>query len=67
MLFSSREKKSINDNGLRLPELGRGRRSRPSGKMPRRGKLLEIAAESLASGACFAGLLFGLQDSQTHF
>ena len=34
-----------------LPALGRGRRSRPTGKMIRRVKLLEIAAESPASGA----------------
>jgi len=34
-----------------LPALGRGRRSRPTGKMLRRGKLLEICAESPASGS----------------
>ena len=34
-----------------LPALGRGRRSRPTRKMIRRMKLLEIAAESPASGA----------------
>ncbi len=33
--------------------LGRGRRSRPTRKMKRRGKLLEIAAEYPASGARF--------------
>ena len=32
---------------------GRGRRSRPTGKMIRRRKLLEIAPESPASGARF--------------
>ncbi len=36
-----------------LPALGRGRRSRPTGKMKRRRKLLEVAAESPASGARF--------------
>ena len=40
-----------------LPALGRGRRSRPARKMIRRGKLLEIAAESPASGARFVGTL----------
>ncbi len=40
-----------------LPALGRGRRSRPIGKMIRRVKLLEIAAESPASGACFVSPL----------
>jgi len=39
-----------------LPALGRGRRSRPARKMLRRRKLLEIAAESPASGARFVGL-----------
>jgi len=38
-----------------LPALGRGRRSRPARKMKRRRKLLEIAAESPASGARFVG------------
>ncbi len=36
-----------------LPALGRGRRSRPARKMLRRRKLLEICAESPASGARF--------------
>jgi hypothetical protein len=36
-----------------LPALGWGRRSRPTGKMKRRRKLLEICAESPASGARF--------------
>ena len=40
-----------------LPALGRGRRSRPARKKLRRRKLLEIAAESPASGARFVGLL----------
>ena len=38
-----------------LPALGRGRRSRPTRKKIRRRKLLEIAAESPASGARFVG------------
>jgi hypothetical protein len=38
-----------------LPALGRGRRSRPARKMIRRRKLLEICAESPASGARFVG------------
>ena len=38
-----------------LPALGQGRRSRPARKMIRRRKLLEIAAESPASGARFVG------------
>jgi len=38
-----------------LPALGRGRRSRPTGKMIRRVELLEIAADSPASGARFVG------------
>jgi len=42
-----------------LPALGRGRRSRPTGKMKRRRKLLEIAAESPASGARFVGCVYG--------
>jgi hypothetical protein len=41
-----------------LPALGRGRRSRPTGKMIRRRKLPEIAAESPASGARFVRRLF---------
>ena len=41
-----------------LPALGRGRRSRPTRKRLRRRKLLEIAAESPASGARFVGTLF---------
>jgi len=36
-----------------LPALGRGRRSRPTGKMLRRVKLLGMCAESPASGARF--------------
>jgi len=46
-----------------LPALGRGRRSRPTGKMLRRRKLLEMAADSPASGARFVG--HGLEDSPT--
>ena len=38
-----------------LPALGRGRRSRPTGKMIRRRKLLGMCAESPASGARFVG------------
>ncbi len=41
-----------------LPALGWGRRSRPARKMLRRRKLLEIAAESPASGARFVGRRF---------
>jgi len=41
-----------------LPALGWGRRSRPTRKMLRRRKLLEICAESPASGARFVGQLF---------
>jgi len=48
-----------------LPALGRGRRSRPTGKMLRRRKLLEIAADSPASGARFVGTLLLWQ--VTHF
>ncbi len=46
-----------------LPALGRGRRSRPTGKMIRRGKMLEIAAESPASGARFVRRFCVVQDS----
>jgi len=38
-----------------LPALGRAAERRPTGKMLRRRKLLEIAAESPASGARFVG------------
>jgi len=48
-----------------LPALGRGRRSRPTGKRLRRVKLLEIAAESPASGARFVG--HDLEDSISAF
>ena len=41
-----------------LPALGQGRRSRPARKMIRRVQLLEIAAESPASGARFVGRFF---------
>jgi len=41
-----------------LPALGRGRRSRPTRKMPRCRKMLENAAESPASDARSVGLLF---------
>ena len=41
-----------------LPELGGGRRSRPTGKMKSRRKLLEFAAESPTSGARFVGWRF---------
>ena len=40
-------------NGLRYLRWGGGRRSRPTGKMLRRRKLLEMCAESPASGARF--------------
>ena len=46
-----------------LPALGRGRRSRPARKMKRRRKLLEICADSPASGARFVGLRAVVQDS----
>ncbi len=46
-----------------LPALGRGWRSRPARKMLRRRKLLEIAAESPASGARFVGRFYVVQDS----
>ncbi len=45
-----------------LPALGRGRQSRPTRKMIRRVKLLEIAAESPASGARFVGWLFAFKN-----
>jgi len=45
-------------NGLRYPRWGGGRRSRPTGKRLRRGKMLEIAADSPASGARFVGRFF---------
>ncbi len=58
-------------NGLRGPTLGRGRRSRPTGKMLRRVKLLEICAESPASGArCVRwhfSLLMDLEGLDTFF
>jgi hypothetical protein len=38
-------------NGLALPALGRGRRSRPTGKMIRLEKCLRFSPESPASGA----------------
>ncbi len=41
-----------------LPALGRGRRSRPTRQMIRRRKLLEICAESPASGARFVSPVF---------
>jgi len=47
-------------NGLRYLRWGGGRRSRPTRKMIRRVKLLEMCAESPASGARFVGWLFGL-------
>ncbi len=42
-----------------LPALGWGRRSRPARKITRRRKLLEVCAESPASGARFVGCGFG--------
>ncbi len=50
-----------------LPALGRGRRSRPARKMLRRRKLLEIAAESPASGARFVGTLFDCDGNKLYF
>jgi len=46
-----------------LPALGRAAERRPTGKMLRRRKLLEICAESPASGARFVSLLFTFGDS----
>ena len=51
-------------NGLRYLRWGCGRRSRPTGKMLRRRKMLGIAAESPASGARFVGRRIA-QDSLT--
>ena len=48
-----------------LPALGRGRRSRPARKMTRRVKLLEMCAESPASGARFVRRFCVAQDSLT--
>ncbi len=42
-----------------LPALGRGRRSRPTGKMLRRRKMLGMCADSPASGARFVGQWLG--------
>ncbi len=42
-------------NGLRYLRWGWGRRSRPTGKMLRCRKLIEIRSESPASGARFVG------------
>ena len=44
---------SLGAQRFALPALGQGRRSRPTGKMIRRVKLLGICAESPASGARF--------------
>ena len=52
-------------NGLRYPRWGGGRRSRPARKMKRRRKLLEIAAESPASGARFVRRFCVAPDSLT--
>ncbi len=49
-----------------LPALGWGRRSRPTGKMLKRRKLLEICAESPASGARFVGTLLTLRRLTCH-
>ena len=48
-----------------LPALGRGRRSRPARKRLRCRKLLEMCAESPASGARFVGRFLFVQDSAT--
>ena len=53
-----------NAQRIALPALGRGRRSRPIGKMLRRRKLPEIAAESPASGARFVSWRFDLTEPQ---
>jgi len=44
-----------------LPALGRAAERRPIGKMLRRRKMLENAAESPASGARFVGTLLTLR------
>ena len=46
-----------------LPALGRAAERRPPGKMLRRRKLLGIAPESPASGACFVGRFCVVQGS----
>ena len=46
-----------------LPALGRAAFRRPTGKMLRRRKRLENAAESPASGARFVGKNWGMQDA----
>ena len=51
--------KSSDAQRFALPALGRGRRSRPTGKMLRRVKLLEMCADSPASGARFVGQWLG--------
>ncbi len=48
----------MGSNGLRYLRWGGGRRSRPTRKMTRRVKMLEIAAESPASGARFVRRFF---------
>ncbi len=44
-----------------LPALGRAAGRRPTGKMLRRRKMLGIAPESPASGACFVGQFLALR------
>ena len=56
------QRRSHAPNGLRYLRWGGGRRSRPTRKMIRRRKLLEIAAESPASGARFVGQFYRMQD-----
>ena len=46
-----------------IPALGRGRRSRPPGKMLRRRKMLEITPDFPASGARFVGRRAVVADS----
>jgi len=55
----------VQENAQRfaLPALGRAAERRPIGKMLRRRKMLENAAESPASGARFVGRFFVVKDS----
>jgi hypothetical protein len=48
-------------NGLRYLRWGGDGEARPTGKMKRRRKLLEICAESPASDARFVGQFYGKQ------
>ena len=52
---TSKHESELQVQRFALPALGRGRRSRPTGKMLRRRKRLGIAPDSPASGARFVG------------